>query len=248
MTCLPAEKIEAYLDNELAAQEDREISQHLAACHSCAATAFGSRKLKLSVKRAASSAFAPSTEFQARIHRSVAPRRKSFWMPGLIFATAALALAFAMVTLRPHPASQDLLAEATDMHVAALASTTPVDVVSTDRHTVKPWFEGKLPFTFDLPDLQNSEFRLIGGRMAYLSQSPGAQLIFGIRKHQISVFIAQEGRGFAPLGGGSRTEQKLNFNLETWSDHGLRYVVVSDTAMADVNALSNLMRAARPTS
>ena len=248
MTCFPADKIEAYLDNELAAQEDREISQHLAGCHSCAAAALGSRKLKLSVKRAASSAFAPSAEFQARIRRSVAPRTKSFWLPGLIFATAALALAFAVVAIRPQPASQDLLAEATDMHVAALASTTPVDVVSTDRHTVKPWFEGKLPFTFDLPDLQNSEFRLIGGRMAYLSQSPGAQLIFGIRKHQISVFIAQEGGGFAPLGAGSRTEQKLNFNLETWSDHGLRYVVVSDTAMTDVNALSNLIRAARPTS
>jgi len=250
MTCFPADKIEAYLDNELAAQEDREMSQHLASCHSCAATAFGSRKLKLSVKRAASSAFAPSAEFQARIRRSVAPRSKSFWLPGLIFATAALALAFAfaVVALRPHPASQDLLAEATDMHVAALASTTPVDVVSTDRHTVKPWFEGRLPFTFDLPDLQNSEFRLIGGRMAYLSQSPGAQLIFGIRKHQISVFIAQENREFAPLGAGSRTEQKLNFNLETWSDHGLRYVVVSDTTMADVNALSGLLRIARPPS
>jgi anti-sigma factor RsiW len=245
MTCFPADKIEAYLDNELAAQEDREISKHLASCHSCAAAALGSRKLKLSVKRAASSAFAPSAEFQARIRRSVAPRSKSFWLPGLIFATAALALVFAVVALRPQPASPDLLAEAMDMHVAALASTTPVDVVSTDRHTVKPWFEGRLPFTFDLPDLQNSEFRLIGGRMAYLSQSPGAQLIFGIRKHQISVFIEQEGRGFAFLGAGSRTDQKLNFNLETWSDHGLRYVVVSDTTMADVNALSNLMRAAR---
>lgn len=245
MTCFPADKIEAYLDNELAPQEDREISQHLASCHSCAAAALGSRKLKLSVKRAANSAFAPSAEFQARIRRSVAPRSRSFWLPGLIFATAALALAFAAVAVRTQPAAPDLLAEATDMHVAALASTTPVDVVSTDRHTVKPWFEGRLPFTFDLPDLQNSEFRLIGGRMAYLSQSPGAQLIFGIRKHQISVFIAQEGRGFAALGGGSRTEQKLNFNLETWSDHGLRYVVVSDTAMADVNALSNLLRAAR---
>ena len=244
MTCPTTDKIEAFLDNELAEQEDREISQHLATCHSCAAAAFGSRKLKLSVKRAASSSFAPSPELQARIRRSIAPRSKSFWLPGLIFATAALAFAFAVVALRPHPVTQDLLAEATDMHVAALASSTPVDVVSTDRHTVKPWFEGKLPFTFDLPDLQNSEFHLIGGRMAYLSQSPGAQLLFGIRKHQISVFIAQESRGFAPLGSGSSTEQKLNFNLETWSDLGLRYVVVSDTNMADVDALSNLLRAA----
>ena len=61
MTCFPADKIEAYLDNELAAQEDREISQHLASCHSCAAAALGSRKLKLSVKRAASSALSAAS-------------------------------------------------------------------------------------------------------------------------------------------------------------------------------------------
>jgi len=247
MTCPTTDKIEAYLDNELAAQEDGEISQHLATCHSCAATALGGRKLKLSVKRAAGSAFAPSAEFQKKIHRSIAPRAKSSWLPALIFATAALACAFAVVALWPHPRTQDLLAEATDQHVSALASTTPVDVVSTDRHTVKPWFEGKLPFTFDLPDLQNSEFHLIGGRMAYLSQNPGAHLLFGIRKHQMSVFIAQERQGFESLGTTPRTSQNLNFNLETWSDHGLRYIVVSDTEPADVDSLARLIRSGHRT-
>src|SRR5262249_39314845 len=113
MTCPTTDKIEAFLDNELAEHEDREISQHLARCHSCAGAAFGSRKLKLSVKRAANSSFAPSPELQARIRRSIAPRSKSFWLPSLIFATAALAFAFAVIALRPHPHAQDLLAEAT---------------------------------------------------------------------------------------------------------------------------------------
>jgi anti-sigma factor RsiW len=247
MSCPTRDKIEAYLDNELPAQEDRDISQHLASCHGCAAVAVGNRKLKLSVKRAASSTFVPSAEFQAKIRHSIKPPPRSFWLPSLIFATAALACAFAVVALWPHPQAQDLLAETTDMHVAALASTTPVDVISTDRHTVKPWFEGKLPFTFDLPDLQNSEFHLIGGRMAYLSQSPGAQLLFGIRKHQISVFIAQERQGSSSLGTEPRASQKLNFNLETWSDHGLRYIVVSDTELADVDALAKLIRSAHRT-
>jgi anti-sigma factor RsiW len=82
--------------------------------------------------------------------------------------------------------------------VATIASANPVDVVSTDRHTVKPWFAGKIPFTFNLPDLQGSAFTLVGGRVSYLRQSPGAELIFKIRQHQVSVFIFQE----KDLGGG----------------------------------------------
>jgi anti-sigma factor RsiW len=58
--------------------------------------------------------------------------------------------------------------EIADLHVATLASSSPVDVFSTDRHTVKPWFQGKIPFAFNLPVLQNSEFSLLGGRMTYL--------------------------------------------------------------------------------
>src|SRR5205823_3891384 len=137
---------------------------------------------------------------------------------------------------------QRVYSELADLHVATLASTTPVDVVSTDRHTVKPWFEGKLPFTFSLPELQGSEFHLAGGRMAYVDQSPGAQLIFGIRKHQISVFIFQDRESFHSLGERTRTTQKLEFNLETWSGRGLRYVVISDAGPADVAALSRLLR------
>src|SRR5579863_78943 len=87
---------------------------------------------------------------------------------------------------------QQVFGELVDQHVATLASLSPVDVVSTDRHTVKPWFQGRIPFTFDLPELQNSEFSLLGGRMAYLEQTPGAQLIYKIRKHEISVFVFQE--------------------------------------------------------
>ena len=85
-----------------------------------------------------------------------------------------------------------VFSEIADLHVATLASSSPVDVISTDRHTVKPWFQGKIPFAFDLPELQNSEFSLLGGRMTYLDQTPGAHLIYDVRKHHISVFVFQE--------------------------------------------------------
>ncbi|HEY7353791.1 MAG TPA: anti-sigma factor, partial [Terriglobales bacterium] len=108
-------------------------------------------------------------------------------------------------------------------------------------HTVKPWFQGKLPFTFNLPELAGSEFRLIGGRMAYIEQNPAAQLLFGIRKHQISVFIFEDSDTFAQSFGNG-TSQRLDFNVESWSQRGLRYVVVSDGSMADIEALSTLLR------
>jgi len=97
---------------------------------------------------------------------------------------------------------------------------------------------------FDLPELQNTEFRLIGGRMAYVGQSPGAHLLFGVRKHQISVFVFQDRESFAGLSASPQDSDRLSFSLETWSDRGLRYVVIGDASPADVRALGGLLRAA----
>jgi anti-sigma factor RsiW len=130
-----------------------------------------------------------------------------------------------------------------DQHVAALASSNPVDVVSTDRHTVKPWFEGKIPFTFNLPELQGSPFVLVGGRVAYVNQSPGAELIFRVRQHQISVFIFQE-RGLGAARKNDAVRTALSFEVRTWSHDGLRYFVVGDASAQDLDKLAELIRAA----
>jgi anti-sigma factor RsiW len=248
MTCEWRDKIEAYLDNELSQQDDLAMSQHLRACQDCTAATLGSRKLKISIKRAASARFVPSLELQSKIRRVTAPRSRFMpsWSTGLAFVTAAIVVVLLVLGpwLRPH--RQDLFSEIADLHVSTLASANPIDVVSTDRHTVKPWFEGKLPFTFALPELQNSEFQLIGGRMAYIAQSPGAQLLFGIRKHQLSLLIFQERQPFAELSRSPKDSELLAFNLETWSDGGLRYVVISDASAADVRTLGQLLRCAKP--
>jgi anti-sigma factor RsiW len=123
-----------------------------------------------------------------------------------------------------------------------MASANPVDVISTDRHTVKPWFQGKLPFTFNLPELQNSPFKLVGGRVAYFKHSAGAQLLFELRNHQMSVFILQDQAGMIPFETGATRE--MAFNVETWSEGGLRYVVLGDANASDIHELSELLRAA----
>ena len=244
MTCEWREKVERYADLELGESELAQMEEHLRTCPECAATAMRELQMKRQVSAAAAQAFAPTAEFRIRIENKIGKhrtRRSRFLQFGLAVALIVLTI-FGTALLMRQANSHDVLAEAIDLHVSALASTTPVDVVSTDRHTVKPWFEGKLPFTFSLPELQGSEFHLAGGRMAYVDQSPGAQLIFGIRKHQISVFIFQDRESFHSLGERTRTTQKLEFNLETWSGRGLRYVVISDAGPADVAALSQLLR------
>jgi anti-sigma factor RsiW len=130
-----------------------------------------------------------------------------------------------------------------DLHVATLASSNPVDVVSTDQHTVKPWFAGKIPFTFNLPELQDSPFTLVGGKVSYLKQSPGAELIFRVRQHQISVFIFQE-QALGNTRSDDAVQTAVSFNVRSWSHNGLRYFVISDVSPQDLDKLSGLIKAA----
>jgi anti-sigma factor RsiW len=144
---------------------------------------------------------------------------------------------------RRRGAEQQLLGELADLHVATLASSNPVDVVSTDRHTVKPWFAGKIPFTFNVPELQTSAFTLVGGKVSYLHQAPGAELIFRVRQHQISVFIFQErDLGMAPM---QSMQGAQSFNVRSWSRDGLVYFAISDVNGQDLDQLCERFKSAR---
>jgi anti-sigma factor RsiW len=247
MSCEWGSKLDLYADAELPESEMAQVEAHLRTCASCAAEALGRMQMKRSIHAAAARAFTPSPEFRIRVTKAVGGRRKSrlYWLPQIAFATAVIVAVLGIGFWARHTQQTDVLAEIADMHVATLASANPVDVVSTDRHTVKPWFEGKLPFTFDLPELQNTDFRLIGGRVAYVGQSPSAQLLFGIRKHQISVFILRDSGNLAGLSASPMSLRKLAFNMESWSDSGLRYIAIGDVSAEDVRALGNLLRSAK---
>lgn len=241
-------KLEPYVDSELSAAELAEFESHLRGCASCAADVAGMMKLK-AMTRTAALRYAPSPEFRLRMDQSVHGGRKlplrAVWLTGLAAAGATAVLAVALFTLWITRSDQErAFAELADMHVATLASTNPVDVVSTDRHTVKPWFAGRIPFSFNLPELQNTGFTLAGGRVCYFHRNPGAQLIFNLRKHELSVFIFQEQPDVLPLSPGDIRSTKLAFQMETWAEGGLRYFIISDAAAADVHALSELMKQA----
>ena len=249
MTCDPWQaKLDAYVDGAGSQEELAGVEAHLRTCPSCAADALGRLQMKR-MTQAAAARYSPSPQFRLSIEKKIQANRKRVWafglMPRLAAAAVALVLIVASVALwMRHSVREQALAEFLDLHVATMASANPVDVISTDRHTVKPWFQGKLPFTFNIPELQNSPFKLVGGRVMYFRHSPGAQLLFELRNHQISVFILQDQPGMIPLTMGVTTARELAFNVETWSESGLRYVVMSDASPADVHDLSELLRAA----
>jgi len=241
------EKLDAYLDGELPAVEARALTEHLRSCGGCAAESL-SRVQQKRLLHTVGPRFTPDPAFRARIQKSIAGRKsagwKRFWFPALAGVAVLLIAALLPINVnRGGGREQQLLSELADLHVATLASANPVDVVSTDRHTVKPWFAGKIPFTFNLPELQDSPFSLIGGKVSYLNQSPGAELIFRVRQHQISVFIFQE-----QALGNTRPEgdlqTALSFNVRSWSHNGLRYFVIGDASAQDLDKLSELMKAA----
>jgi anti-sigma factor RsiW len=95
-----------------------------------------------------------------------------------------------------------------------------------------------------LPELQNTEFTLLGGRVTYLDQTPGAHLIYDVGKHHISVFVFQERSLPARLDKDRVSPKQLTFNMETWSEGGLRYFVIGDTSAANIDSLAKLFKAA----
>lgn len=238
------EKLGPYLDGELPEQEERSLRDHLRTCATCATGALDLMQLKRSVKLAAQR-FHPDPEFRARVQQTIAARERSVWRWPMVFAFSAAAIALVAVLSAIYQQSRTrerpLVSELVDLHVATLASPNPVDVVSTDRHTVKPWFEGKLPFTFDLPELQGTPFTLIGGRTSYLHQSAGAELVFRIRQHNLSLFIFPE-RALSASCSGTQSISELNFHIQSWSQNGLCYFVVGDVNHDDLNKLAVLLK------
>jgi anti-sigma factor RsiW len=240
-------QLDTYLDGEVPEQEMRIFDAHVRSCPSCSVDALSRVQLKRAIQ-VAGKRFAPSAAFRKRMQQNMAPKpRRSFRLGWTLAAAAAMVLIAGTLTsnyLRNRSGRDQMFSEIADLHVATLASSAPVDVISTDRHTVKPWFQGKIPFAFNLPELQNNDFSLLGGRMTYLEQTPGAHLVYDAGKHHISVFVFQERSLPARLADSSILPDKLSFNVETWSQGGLRYFVIGDASAANIDSLAKMFKTA----
>src|SRR5271167_3349587 len=203
MSCDWSGKLNRYVDDELTGSELTDLEAHLRGCPACAADALSRLQLKR-MTQAVGQRYGPRPEFRLKIGQSIGaskrPQWSRRWIPGFA-AIAALALVLiSVVVWQQRVRTQQALGELADLHVSTLASANPVDVVSTDRHTVKPWFQGKLPFSFNIPESLPAGTTLDGANLAYLNNHPVAQLLFSIGHHRVSVFVEQK------AGAGGRSE------------------------------------------
>jgi len=237
MSCARAETVRLFVDDELQPSERDEMAAHIAGCAECTRAIAEQMAFRKLVRVAANRYPAPPA-LHAALYRQLhpEPRITRWWSWGVALASLGL-VAVLGLSLWPRRAGGDaLLAELVDQHVIALSSPNPVDVVSDDRHTVKPWFQGKLPFTFNLPELTGSTFRLIGGKLVYVRQNPAAELLYQAGRHKISVFVLQKAPGTEPPVASS------SFNVKSWTANGLLFYLVTDGSDAEADRLVTLLR------
>jgi anti-sigma factor RsiW len=250
MTCDSArELISPLLDAELDAVQASEVERHMQTCVACAELKFEYLQLRERV-RADAPYYSATEELRARIDRALRqaasakdrPRAPWGWIAFASAAGFAAALLLAFVLgpnfFHSERAGGDLIAqEVVSSHVRSLMAGHLIDVRSSDQHTVKPWFAGKLDFSPKVKDLAPQGYGLTGGRLDYLDGRPVAGLVFQRRQHVINLFVwpsqAQSGSrlsNFAITG----------FNIVHWSEAGLTYWAVSDLNAAELRTFAQL--------
>ena len=230
MTCAESEVLlHALIDGELDAGHARQIEAHVAKCERCAAQLTSYRDMRQAL-RGANLRYAAPASLRRSIDRSfpsqaLTNRRtflKGLGVGGL--ASAAAAAGVALITLNQE-SDETLVTEAVSAHLRSLQAEHLVDVLSTDRHTVKPWFNGRLDVAPPVMDLTAQGFTLIGGRLDYINGKAVAAIVYRRRVHIINLFVAQS------MGSALQTprlETVQGFNVRRWTSQGLNLLAVSD--------------------
>jgi len=171
--------------------------------------------------------------------------RSRFWQGAGLGAatTAALAVALGVGFMFTQPSRDDVLVdEAIANHVRSLQAGHAVDVASSDQHTVKPWFNGRIDYAAPAFDLAADGFPLVGGRLDYFDREPVAVLVYRHRLHTINVFVRPGRDGSARAG--ARTLDRRGFAIDRWTNEGMEFWAVSDADAATLAQLRVLLMAA----
>jgi anti-sigma factor RsiW len=246
MICDEAEVLlHALLDGELDAGHAREVEDHIAGCPRCAAELAAYREMSKAVAGANLLYTAPP-QLRRRIEASLPPARlpnrrsvlRGFAMGSVVSAIAASGLV--AIVLR-NDDEQRILSEVVSAHLRSLQAGHLTDVLSTDQHTVKPWFNGKLDVAPPVIDLTAQGFTLIGGRLDYVDARAIAAIVYRRRQHVINLFVAQTSSTESRR---ARMETIQGFNIRRWSDRGLNYWAVSDLAADELAEFGEKFEAA----
>jgi anti-sigma factor RsiW len=247
------EFIHAYVDGELDLPRSLEVEQHMQECEVCARAYRNQTALRAAFKDSSLYHSAPA-KLEKRIRASLRSEaksevgRRSFVWRWLPVGALALVLLMTFVIWRAvpglRPSGDDLLAqEVVSNHVRSLQlESHRTDVISSDQHTVKPWFDGKLDFAPTVKDFSSQGFPLLGGRLEYLNNRAVAALIYQRQKHYINLYIwPAEQSGAA----GEVATKRQGYNLLHWTNSGMNYWAVSDLNEVELHEFARLVQEAQ---
>lgn len=235
MSCQETQSVmHGYIDGELELTGSLEIERHLQDCQVCTQAYQRQRTLRSAIANGSLYFNAPAN-LQKRVKAAVRkadkdrPRHKVLSWRWAVAAAAVAMIAivtFGVFSILQRSSTDDLLAqEVVSGHVRSLMANHLTDVQSSDQHTVKPWFGGKLDFSPPVVDLPESGSSLIGGRLDYIGNRPAAALVYRHRQHLINLFVWQS---TDTSDGGNKTLIRQGYNLIHWKKSGLVYWAVSD--------------------
>jgi anti-sigma factor RsiW len=232
MTCDEAEVlVHALIDGELDAGHAREVEDHIATCPRCAKQLAAYREMSKAIAGAGLSYTAPASlrrRIEATLPAVRTPNRRAV-LTGFAMGSAVSAIAASGIVAIVLRSDDEALikSEVVSAHLRSLQAGHLTDVLSTDQHTVKPWFNGKLDVAPPVVDLTAQGFTLIGGRLDYVDARAVGAIVYRRRLHVINLFVTQTASTeHRP----AKTETFQGFNIRTWSDGGLNYWAISDLA------------------
>ena len=246
------ELIHGYVDGELDLARNMEVEQHMEECQACVRVFRNQTTLKSALKAGSLYHDAPD-RLKKRIQSSLRKEAKSEvrsrafgWGWAAIGASLALILLIALgvwnfVPWSRVPGGDELLAQeiVTD-HVRSLQLPGHlVDVLSSDQHTVKPWFDGKVDFAPSVKDFADQNFRLYGGRLEYLNNRSVAALVYQRRLHYINLYVWPSGQAGSTA---EATTQRQGYNLIHWTNSGMNYWAISDLNSVELHEFARLIQ------
>jgi anti-sigma factor RsiW len=227
--------LHAYLDDELSVADAVRFEEHLAACDECQTAQRQSLALR-SALRGSDLKYRATQALATRVNKAVRQAAKpprdyrQHWMA----MAAALAVTIGLAWFWSHmsSSSRELMARAVvDAHVRSLQADHLLDVTSSDHHTVKPWFQGKLDFSPPVPDLARQGWPLEGGRLDYIEGRPVAALVYERRKHQLNVFVWPAKPNLEEA---VHQLSVQGYQVVHWTKGGMTYWVASDLNQAEL--------------
>jgi anti-sigma factor RsiW len=245
--------LHAYFDGQLDLVSSLDMEEHLKACTECALDLRSQHTIRSALRSSALYEHAPVRLVdkirlgldlnQANVPATKVVSKRRVWTEWLAVAAAIAVVVFigysVIASRRADTRSEDLIAqEVVESHIRSLQLNHLMDVPSTDQHTVKPWFDGKINYAPAVTDFSGQGFPLVGGRLDFLDRRNVAALVYMRRQHIINAFIWPDE---TKTERSSQTEEIDGYNIVHWDKGGFHYWIVSDVSAGDESQLASLM-------